>query len=742
MIYLAVRFRKLFALVLSVLTITTSAVAFDASGSEAQTQDFYSLLRSRTSETYTLAIVEQRYRSTTIKQVKQLDFSQVSGRHYPDLRAAGYNVRTGTFWAFDFVYQELFSISPETGLVSFHGRFTPRAPGGITAMAVDSNGYGYALDANNLLYQVNFNNAQLYSPQAIKNLSSTTKDIESMTFSGTTLYAYAERSASSSSDSPVLGYALQIEYSNLAWRLTNSYYDTGPPLDAYGLVIQGNKWLLNTLYGSYAYLTEVTPTPGNSRITFTDIWEFPWSSQLTRGFYAVSPETITFDSNGGTAVSSVSGPSRSSFSEPVQPTRAGASFEGWFTARTGGTKITWPYTVNGSTTLYAQWNATPATISFDSHGGSATASISAFVGDEITAPADPVLSGYGFDGWYTSANGGTQVAWPYSLTGDTTLHAVWSQTPAALTLKSENGSSDVVSNSFVGVEIDEPQAPTKTGTTFKGWYTAQNGGTRVSWPYTLTANTTMWAQWEATLQFVSQGGTPVDSVVQDAGTAVTQPSNPINPYKNFSGWFTEESGGTAIQWPLTLNTDTVVYARWTDIPAVLTFNSQGGSAVNSIQTIRGELVSEPSEPTRSNAAFEGWFDQSTGGEKVTWAYLMTGDKTLFAQWNTVPVTLRFDSQGGSPVSKIETYAGEEINMPIAPTRPGYTFKGWYESLSSENSLIWPYEVTTDTVLYARWERNTSELAATGGSHWGTAGILGAVLLGSGVLALAIRRRYF
>lgn len=717
-------------------------VALDVSPSQAVTQDFYALLRSRTSETYTLATVDQRYQSTTITQVKQLDFSQVSGRHYPDLRAAGYNVRTGTFWAFDFVYQQLFSISPETGIVSYHGKFAPATPGGITAMAIDSNGYGYALGANNLLYQVNFNDAWLYSPKAIKNLPSTTTGIESMSFSGSTLYAYAERSATSSSESPIIGYALEIEFSNQTWWLTHSYYDTSPPLDAYGLVVQGNTWLLNTLYAGYANLTEVTPTPGNSRISFTDRWVFPWSSQLTRGFYAVSPETIIFDSNGGSAVASVSGPARSSFSEPAPPTRAGASFEGWFTARTGGTKITWPYTINGSTTLYAQWNTLPATLSFDSHGGSATAPISAFVGDDIAAPADPVLSGYGFDGWYTSATGGTQVTWPYSLTGDTTLHAVWTQTPAVLTLKSENGSSDVQTNSFVGVEIDEPQAPLRSGTSFKGWYTAQNGGTRVSWPYTLAANTTLWAQWEATLQFVSQGGSPVDSVVKDVGTNVAQPSNPSNPYKNFSGWFTEENGGTAITWPLTVNTDTVVYAHWADIPATLTFDSQGGSGVNPIVTIQGDLVSEPREPTKSNAAFEGWFDQSTGGEKVTWAYLMTGDKTVFAQWNTVPVTLSFDSQGGSPVSKIDTYAGEEIEMPTAPTRPGYTFLGWYESKTSDYSLVWPYEVTSDTILYARWELKTTELAATGKSQWNTVGILGVTFLGCGVLSLVIRRRYF
>jgi uncharacterized repeat protein (TIGR02543 family) len=68
-------------------------------------------------------------------------------------------------------------------------------------------------------------------------------------------------------------------------------------------------------------------------------------------------QTITFDAEGGSAVSSMSGPHGSTITLPGAPTLAGSTFDGWFAATSGGTALTSPYTLTSSLTLYAQWTA-------------------------------------------------------------------------------------------------------------------------------------------------------------------------------------------------------------------------------------------------------------------------------------------------------------------------------------------------------------------------------------------------
>jgi uncharacterized repeat protein (TIGR02543 family) len=72
----------------------------------------------------------------------------------------------------------------------------------------------------------------------------------------------------------------------------------------------------------------------------------------------IANDTVAFVSDGGAAVASMSGPAGSSITLPSD-TYAGYSFDGWFTAASGGTEVGGAgssYTIpSGGATLYAQW---------------------------------------------------------------------------------------------------------------------------------------------------------------------------------------------------------------------------------------------------------------------------------------------------------------------------------------------------------------------------------------------------
>lgn len=80
---------------------------------------------------------------------------------------------------------------------------------------------------------------------------------------------------------------------------------------------------------------------------------------------APSTYTVSFDANGGSAISSQTITHGTSLTLPAAPTFTGNSFNGWYSAATGGTLIgaaNASYTPSSSVTLYAHWTA-------DSNGG-------------------------------------------------------------------------------------------------------------------------------------------------------------------------------------------------------------------------------------------------------------------------------------------------------------------------------------------------------------------------------------
>ena len=119
--------------------------------------------------------------------------------------------------------------------------------------------------------------------------------------------------------------------------------------------------------------------------------------------------------------------------------RTGYSFSGWFSAKTGGSRITYDdkvgYSSEGST-LYARWQAKKYTVNFDPTGGTVVGTTSKTVtygGTYSILPArNPTREGYTFDGWYTAKDGGTKVTadTKVTATADHTLYAHWTPIPA------------------------------------------------------------------------------------------------------------------------------------------------------------------------------------------------------------------------------------------------------------------------------------------------------------------------
>lgn len=135
---------------------------------------------------------------------------------------------------------------------------------------------------------------------------------------------------------------------------------------------------------------------------------------------------ITF-TGGGTYYAKYNGGKLSSV--PGTPgTRSGYTFSGWFTAETGGTKVTTSYVFNDDTTVYSQWTANKYTVTLRPGGGSVSPTTITVTYDRAYgALPTPTRSGYTFKGWYTSSSGGTKVDGDTKVTtaGNHILYAQW-----------------------------------------------------------------------------------------------------------------------------------------------------------------------------------------------------------------------------------------------------------------------------------------------------------------------------
>jgi len=201
--------------------------------------------------------------------------------------------------------------------------------------------------------------------------------------------------------------------------------------------------------------------------------------------------------------------------------------------------------LSGNATLYAQWTQVKRHAHLNAEGGSSVASITAQDTTSVVLPGTS-FAGNTFNGWFTSPVGGTLVTSPYTLSGNATLYAQWTQVNDTLTFNAEGGSSVAVDHR-PGHHLGGAAGTSFAGNTFNGWFTSPVGGTLVTSPYTLSGNATLYAQWTQvndTLTFQRRG--------RQFGRFDHRPGHHLGVLpgtsfagNTFNGWFTSRS---AARW--------------------------------------------------------------------------------------------------------------------------------------------------------------------------------------------------
>lgn len=453
--------------------------------------------------------------------------------------------------------------------------------------------------------------------------------------------------------------------------------------------------------------------------------------------------TVTLNVNGGDALSG--DPTRSvtygqPYGELPAPTRTGYTFAGWYTEKTGGTKVETSTVVQAveDHELFAHWAANTYTVTFVPMDGTLAdeqKTKTVTYGQPYGELPKPTLQGYDFVGWYTAkgedgkkVDANTRV----ETAGEHTLYAKWTEGTVTYTVK--HLWQNVENDEYTEHETETPSGTamtevTATPKTYTGFTCVTSGDelkatvkpdgtTVIEIKYDRTRHTVTWMNDNETLKTdtgVKYGATP-----KYTGTTPTKPGTDTTVYE-FTGWNTAADGtgtplntsGPAVDNAVTVTGDVTFYAQFTSKAKTCTvsFDANGGTVNPTSQEAPylGTYGTLPT-PERAGYNFAGWYTDKSGGTVVTETTIVETDQphTLYAHWTGKQYTVTFDANGGvlsGDTTKTVT-CGERYGELPTPTRKGYYFKGWFLKPNgvSEVTKYSRVEKTEDHNLYAYWER--------------------------------------
>jgi len=421
------------------------------------------------------------------------------------------------------------------------------------------------------------------------------------------------------------------------------------------------------------------------------------------------------------------------------PTRTGYAFQGWYTAKNGGNKVTADTYVSANTTIYARWTPNTYEVKYNGNGhNSGAMSNSSHTYDETSQLNNNAYTktGYTFAGWNLAVDGsktaysdGASVKNLSDSKGFVVnLYAQWVPNTYSIVYEGNGNSGGSMSSSMH--TFDVPTALTmnlftKTHYVFIGWNTKPDG-TGISFTDLEIvenlasdpgATVTLYAQWsinEYSVSYDANGGEGApdaqmkkqneDLVITDAVPEVAQQymifydAQGGAPLENdtvdcdFQGWNTRKDGAgeTYIAGDVYSNNEALtLYAQWSN-----------------------PVVGELKIPSKKGYTFNGWKgrfqdDQLGWGEwiKFSESTQITGNASLLAEWEANTYVVSFSANGGEcPIPNKEVlYASTFGDLPT-PQKTGFVFMGWYTSSVNGEQIFADTVVdnANDIVLYARW----------------------------------------
>ena len=471
------------------------------------------------------------------------------------------------------------------------------------------------------------------------------------------------------------------------------------------------------------------------------------NKEYTANFEA-NKYVVTFDANGGQI-----NPDKaqleviydSNYGEFPWPTRAGYTFNGWYTAAEGGSRVQEgdKVQITDNSTFYAQWTINTYNISYELNGGTLETENPATytVEDKITFN-NPTKTGYTFTGW-KDGNDNVVTGIKKGTTEDQSFTATFKANEYVVTFNANGGKCDTTAkNVTYDSNYGELPTPTRNGYTFAGWFTAAEDGERIQATdkVQITEAITLYAHWDVVTYNITYSGLDGATVDENPATYTIETetftlNNPTKVGYKFVGW---DDGSGNRQSNVTISKGTYGNKSYTAVfeanTVIVILDANGGNVDKSYVTVKYDDT-YANLPTRDNTtrigySFVGWFTEAEGGSRIRRRdRVNVTDEAikLYAHWEVIPYDIVYHGLKGSNIERPNPNP-EEYNIETEtftlqnPTKIGYTFIGWtgsngdvpeltvtIEQGSTEDKEYWAnFEINEYVVLYLVGEGGTME----------------------------------
>ena len=394
--------------------------------------------------------------------------------------------------------------------------------------------------------------------------------------------------------------------------------------------------------------------------------------------------TVQFDADGGTPEPDSQ---QYSYSQTVSapaadPEKTGYTFKFWSADGEAEYDFSAPLTAN--ITLKAVYQANSYTITFDTDGGSEVAAITQDYGTAVTAPADPTKTGYTFAGWDKEI--------PATMPAENmTIKAKWTINQYTMTFDDNGSHSDYVLDYGENLTDYIPDIQWE-GHTFMGW----NPEVPETVPAEDMTFTAVWDTNTYTITFDSNGGSYVAPIVQDFGTKVIAPMNPIREGYAFIGWDKE----IPAEMPAY---DMTVRAQWVKAAGTGAARVSSGTARVPSGTAQPEVTASSTDEITPKMWAVLNDDNSV---TVSWEKIKNADSyILYVEKNGK--TVKLTETKGREVTLKKAKNGATYKFSLKYTRNGSTYsapKGYKANLRVYYKPAVTATVTKDGKILLKWNK--------------------------------------
>lgn len=213
--------------------------------------------------------------------------------------------------------------------------------------------------------------------------------------------------------------------------------------------------------------------------------------------------------------------------------------------------------------------------------------------------------------------------------------------------------------------------------------------------------------------FTADGTTFAPAQTIDRGGKFTEPAAPSKENHTFAGWYNGDEkfdfDADTTKAPNVLN----LVAKWDINKYTVKFVSEHGSFAD--QTIEHGKPIDTDKltiPEVEGYTFDGWYADNTYSTKFDFTQPIKSNTTVYAKWTANDYEVRFITEHGkAPASQNVPY-NETATDPGKLSAEGYTFDDWYTDATYTTKFDFSTPITSDTKVYAKWEKNAPVLPDT------------------------------